>query len=288
MAGRDTRSPQRAAFVRSGLAGYPGGTFAPFTAQEWTGLDYEGALACLRWPPAAFPDPPVPPSAPYPNVPTLILNGDLDNITPLADARVVASRFPRSTLVVMQNSGHVTALEDQNDCAAPIYEHFVRTLSAGDTSCAERTPEVRVVPSFPLGLSGVAPALPSAGDGSTAARPAGGGRERRRGCRRPAALVGEPERERRRPARRHLVVHRRRPDRLHAPQRRVRARGAGDGDGALALLDRARARRGGRPHGRRRRPSGCGWRGRCRCAPPRRGSTGTAGGRTLRLHMLAP
>ncbi len=158
---------QRAAFVRSGLAGYPGGTFAPFTAQEWTGLDYEGALACLRWPAAAFPDPPVPPSAPYPNVPTLILNGDLDNITPLADARVVASRFPRSTLVVMQNSGHVTALEDQNNCAAPIYEHFVRALSAGDTSCAERTPEVRVVPSFPLGLSGVAPALPSAGDGST-------------------------------------------------------------------------------------------------------------------------
>ena len=40
----------------------------------------------------------------------LILNGDLDNITPLADARIVASRFPDSTLVVMQNSGHVTAL----------------------------------------------------------------------------------------------------------------------------------------------------------------------------------
>lgn len=158
---------ERGAFVHSGLAGYPGGTFAPFTAQEWTGLDYEGALACLRWPSAAFHDPPVPPSAPYPSVPTLILNGDLDNITPLADARVVAARFPRSTLVVMQNSGHVTALGDQNDCAAPIYEHFVRTLEAGDTSCAERTPEVRVVPSFPLRLSGVAPALPSAGDGST-------------------------------------------------------------------------------------------------------------------------
>jgi pimeloyl-ACP methyl ester carboxylesterase len=158
---------QREAFVRSGLATYPAGTFAPFTAKEWTGTDYEGALACLNWPSAAFSDPPVPPSAPYPSVPTLILNGDLDNITPLADARVVAARFPRSTLVVMQNSGHVTALEDQNDCAAPIYEHFVQTLAAGDTSCASRTPEVRVVHSFPLSLAGVAPALPSAGDGST-------------------------------------------------------------------------------------------------------------------------
>jgi hypothetical protein len=109
----------------------------------------------------------VSPSAPYPHVPTLILNGDLDNITPLADARVVASRFPDSTLVVMQNSGHVTALLDQNDCAAPIYERFVRALSPGDTSCAHRTPEVRVVPSFPLSLAGMAPAHRSPGDGST-------------------------------------------------------------------------------------------------------------------------
>jgi len=158
---------QREGFIRSALASYPPGAFAPFTAKEWTGLDYEGALACLNWPPAAFPDPPVAPAAPYPHVPTLILNGDLDNITPLADARVVASRFPDSTLVVMQNSGHVTALEDQNDCASLIYERFVSNLSPGDTSCAHRTPEVRVVPKFPLSLSGMAPARPSPGDEST-------------------------------------------------------------------------------------------------------------------------
>jgi pimeloyl-ACP methyl ester carboxylesterase len=158
---------QRGPFVASALAAYPPGTFAPFRAREWTGLDYEGALACLSWPPAAFPDPPVPPSAPYPHVPTLILNGDLDNITPLADARVVASRFPASTFVVMQNSGHVTALLDQNDCAAPIYERFVRDLRPGDTSCAHRTPEVRVVPRFPLSLAGMVPAHRSPGDGST-------------------------------------------------------------------------------------------------------------------------
>jgi pimeloyl-ACP methyl ester carboxylesterase len=158
---------QRQGFIRSALASYPPGTFAPFTAREWTGLDYEGALACLNWPPAAFPDPPVSPTAPYPHVPTLILNGDLDNITPLADARVVASRFPDSTLVVMQNSGHVTALLDQNDCASVIYERFVADLSPGDTSCAHRTPEVRVVAKFPLSLSGIAPARPLPGDQSS-------------------------------------------------------------------------------------------------------------------------
>jgi hypothetical protein len=67
----------------------------------------------------------------------------------------------------MQNSGHVTALEDQNDCASVIYERFVADLSPGDTSCAHRTPEVRVVPKFALSLSGMAPATPSPGDEST-------------------------------------------------------------------------------------------------------------------------
>ena len=74
---------QRPAEVRSALAAYPAGTFAPFSAAAWTGTDFEGALACLRWPSPARPDPPAPPSAAYPRVPTLILNGDLDNITPL-------------------------------------------------------------------------------------------------------------------------------------------------------------------------------------------------------------
>ena len=158
---------QRPAAVAAALAAYAPGTFTPFSASAWAGTDYEGAQACLNWPSSpAVSDPPVDPSAPYPHVPTLVLNGDLDNITPLADARVVASRFPDSTLVVIQNSGHVTALLDQNNCASRIYEHFVRDLSAGNTSCASRTPEVRVVPSFPLSLRGVAPASPSPGDGS--------------------------------------------------------------------------------------------------------------------------
>ena len=122
---------QRPAEVRSALAAYPAGTFAPFSAAAWTGTDFEGALACLRWPSPARPDPPAPPSAAYPRVPTLILNGDLDNITPLSDATIVARRFPRSTLVDVENAGHVTALLDQNDCASVIYLHFVADLRAG-------------------------------------------------------------------------------------------------------------------------------------------------------------
>lgn len=162
-----TPIPARLAEALTRIDARPPAQFAPFSARAWTGTDYEGALACAHWPAPAFPDPPAPRHARYPNVPTLILNGDLDNITPLEDARVVARRFPNSRLVDVFNSVHVTVLLDQNHCASVLYERFVRKLSAGDTSCARRIPEVRVVRRYPLGLSDVGAATATAGDHST-------------------------------------------------------------------------------------------------------------------------
>ena len=130
-------------------AALPPARFDPFTGTEWTSLGYEGATACLRWPGPRRPQPPAPPQAPYPDVPTLIINGDLDNITASSGARVVASQLPRSTFVETHNTIHVSALGDRVGCAAPLVRRFVRTLSAGDTSCAARIAEVRVVDEFP-------------------------------------------------------------------------------------------------------------------------------------------
>ena len=156
---------QRAGMAAQALAHYPQSAFAPFSAAAWTGTDYEGALACLKWPDApSASDPPVPPGTPYPHVPTLVMAGDMDNITPLADNKVVASRFPDSTLVVVHNNNHVQAEYDDNSCGSVIYENFVRNLSAGDTSCADGVAPVRVVPSYPLSLSQVSPALASDGN----------------------------------------------------------------------------------------------------------------------------
>jgi pimeloyl-ACP methyl ester carboxylesterase len=145
------------------IAGYPADTFEPFSAAAWTGTDYEGVLACLRWPSPRRPDPPDPPGAAYPDVPTLVLNGDLDTITASSGAREVARRFPGATFVELANSFHVTALYDWDGCAFELYVRFVRTLDAGDTSCAREIGEVNVVSSF----SGPAPATSAAGDEST-------------------------------------------------------------------------------------------------------------------------
>jgi pimeloyl-ACP methyl ester carboxylesterase len=160
---------RRRAQFAAAVAALPPAEFAPVSPAAWTGLAYEGATACLRWPGPARPDPPVPPDARYPAVPTLVLNGDLDNITASSGARVVASRFPRSTFVEPENTVHISALGDRDACAAPMVRRFIRLLSAGDTSCARRIAEVRVVATFPRTAAGAAPASPRPGDRSTRA-----------------------------------------------------------------------------------------------------------------------
>jgi pimeloyl-ACP methyl ester carboxylesterase len=149
------------------IAAYPPGTFLPFSAGAWTGTDFEGVLACLRWPSPSRPDPPDPPGAAYPDVPTLVLNGDLDTITASSGAREVALRFPASTFVGVANSVHVTALADWDLCASRIYARFVRNLTPKSTSCAARVGEWNVVPRFSSSVKRVDPALPAAGDEST-------------------------------------------------------------------------------------------------------------------------
>jgi pimeloyl-ACP methyl ester carboxylesterase len=148
------------------VAALPPERFAPIAPVVWTGLDYEGAIACLNWPGPRRPDPPVPPGATYPAVPTLVLNGDLDNITASSGARVVASRFPRATFVETANTVHISALGDRDGCAAPMVRRFIRRLDAGDTSCAGRVAEVRTVDRFPRTAAQSAPADPRAGDRS--------------------------------------------------------------------------------------------------------------------------
>ena len=143
-----TPMADRRAEAERRIAAYPPGTFAPFSASAWTGTDYEGVLACLRWPSPQRSDPPDPPGAAYPDVPTLVLNGDLDTITASSGAREVARRFPGATFVEVANSFHVTALADWDLCASRLYVQFVRSLTPGDTSCAAEIGEWNLVPRF--------------------------------------------------------------------------------------------------------------------------------------------
>ncbi|HEY1273990.1 MAG TPA: alpha/beta hydrolase [Thermoleophilaceae bacterium] len=155
-----TRRDQLAA-ARAGLAP---DTYAPFRNDIWLRSLYidQQVTGCLRWPAPKYPDPPVPPGAPYPDVPVLVLDGDVDLITPLGDAASAAHLFPNSTLVTVRNVGHVTGLADYNGCAAGIVRRFLTTAQTGDVGCAARYPEIHVVPEFPRRVA-AAPGADQAG-----------------------------------------------------------------------------------------------------------------------------
>jgi hypothetical protein len=85
-------------------------------------------------------------------MPVLVLNGELDQSTPVADARHVATVFPNATLVEVPNTAHVSALYDFQDCASHIVREFLRTLAAGSTACAAAMPPVNLA-AFPRTLA---------------------------------------------------------------------------------------------------------------------------------------
>ena len=186
--------------------------FAPFSVDLWlrTPVEYQLVYGCLRWPAPRFEDPAVPAGASFPTVPVLVLDGDLDSVTPLGDSEAAAALFPNSQLVVVRNVGHVTALSDFDRCGAVLVRRFLTDLDPGDTSCAERIPELHVVPKFPRRVADA----PAAELGARRPLERAGpprrldGRPQRR--RRVVALVAHVRGEGTRPARRKLRCGRRR------------------------------------------------------------------------------
>jgi pimeloyl-ACP methyl ester carboxylesterase len=129
-------------------------TYAPFTIDEYRGmpLDYSFLDQCVDWPVAPAGRPAaqvVPPDAAYPDAPTLVVSGDLDNMTTVADGAAVAHAFPHARQVIVVNGLHVNALpRARSPCGAELVQHFIETLDVGDTHCAAEAPPVRLVGSF--------------------------------------------------------------------------------------------------------------------------------------------
>ena len=124
------------------------GLFGPFRAGEWVSSPYGYFDDCLRWPAPSRWVHPVPPHAAYPNVPTLVLDGELDSLTSPEGARATADAFPNSTFVETANTTHVSALVDFDACASVLVRRFVRHRDARDTACASRYHANRLVDRF--------------------------------------------------------------------------------------------------------------------------------------------
>jgi pimeloyl-ACP methyl ester carboxylesterase len=90
------------------------------------GYQFEDLSACAAWPKTAA-DPSL--KAPIKsNIPTLVLSGEMDPITPVEYARITASRLPNSYLVEVPNLGH--SLLSNSKCVVEITEDFLNSPNA--------------------------------------------------------------------------------------------------------------------------------------------------------------
>jgi pimeloyl-ACP methyl ester carboxylesterase len=149
-------------------------TYGPFTIDEFRAmpLDYSFLDQCVGWPvaPAEHPAGTVGAHAIYPDVPALVISGELDDITTPADGAAVAAAFPHGVQVRVANSFHVNALpRARSDCAARIVRHFIATGETGPTDCATSVPPVRLIPRFAINYAELTPATPRPGNAADAA-----------------------------------------------------------------------------------------------------------------------
>ncbi len=92
--------------------------------------------------------------SPYPDIPALIISGELDNITTPADGAAVARAFKHGTQIRIANSFHVNALpRARSACGAQIVRRFIETLSVGRYALRGEVPPLRLVPQFALHAS---------------------------------------------------------------------------------------------------------------------------------------
>jgi pimeloyl-ACP methyl ester carboxylesterase len=145
-------------------------SYAPFSIDEYRGmpLDYNFIEQCLAWPtpPAIHPaGHVVPDGAHYPDIPALILSGELDTVTTLADGAAVSRQFRQGRQVKFVNSFHVNALpRSRSACGGLLVRRFIETLNAGDDSCAAAIPPIRVLALFPRRASELTAPQPLAGN----------------------------------------------------------------------------------------------------------------------------
>ena len=132
------------------VSGLPANYFAPFSKAAATGILFSDAgQQCIWWEKPTPSSPVVPEEGRYPRVPTLVLDGDLDNRVPLEESNKVAALFPGSIALTVQEAGHETV--GYTFCAQSLVSEFIENLALADTSCVN-TPETvwPAVGRFPL------------------------------------------------------------------------------------------------------------------------------------------
>ncbi|MCB5165608.1 alpha/beta hydrolase [Streptomyces bambusae] len=126
------------------LAAARPGEHGAFSAKGFTEGTTDAGDVCIGWPREHTPAP-QPTRPALPDVPVLVLSGDLDANTPDASGKEAAAQFVHARFLSVRNTGHVPELEPGR-CVTGVSAHFLRTGGPGDTSCLRGLPPIAVTP----------------------------------------------------------------------------------------------------------------------------------------------
>jgi pimeloyl-ACP methyl ester carboxylesterase len=145
-------------------------------AQPWRYGMFRRNAWTVAFPFGFFPDPCItarwnhheayPPNATVAGVPTLVLTGDYDLVTPTAYSAVVTDLLADSTLIEVKSAAHNPWFWRR--CAGRIVRHFIQTNDATDACAGKRPPRFWTPGSFPVWSANAPQAQPLPGDESTA------------------------------------------------------------------------------------------------------------------------
>ncbi|MEI2701066.1 MAG: alpha/beta hydrolase [Baekduia sp.] len=139
---------QRWTEIGQAAARVPASARGPFSASAT--LESSSAILCVAWPTAGE----APPATePLPDVPTLVIAGQMDLRTPVEDAELLRSALPRARFVRVPFTGHSALSSDASTCAADALAAFL--AAAPETSCAGVTNRYAPTPRPPASLASV-------------------------------------------------------------------------------------------------------------------------------------
>lgn len=155
----DPPAARRAAYERA-LRAIDPSEFRPFSPTGWTQAGFDALDNCIEWPDDPTAGPPLAPGTQFPDVPVLVLSGDLDANTPSLAGRQAAAQFRRATFVEIPNERHTPT---GTACATTLGTRFIATLTVNPRRCAGSKPPPHVIGRAPRRAA----ELPLAGSSGT-------------------------------------------------------------------------------------------------------------------------
>jgi hypothetical protein len=110
--------------IHAAIAQIPEDALYPFDRATDEGNDF--IRMCRRWPEASPAPAYAPPAGSLPDVPVLMLSGQMDLRTPVEGARRAASRWPHAQVLTVPSTGHSVLTADYSRCTHNAAVRFLR------------------------------------------------------------------------------------------------------------------------------------------------------------------